>query len=257
MQFTIQLGKANNKLSETWCRAYLLSYLRSSLKGGIPDRLWFEWNGNEYIKKDLPATKEVIESLLPIETILNIDVGRAEINTEILPYGWAIMGLVVGYLRDCGLEESDTMKHDTENLEERLKLWFSNDWATDLETTWYLTAKTIDDHQAAFETIFELPKIPTRDQSAKWNIGVSWLPKDHPVYQFALQMYQPLLDKWLEEPDLPLLKSSGENLVVHCPHCQRKTWATTHYRFDRYRRRLVGATTLCCGKFVEKENWNG
>ena len=261
MWFTVD----GNKLDESNCRAHMLTFLRQSMMKQLPKHILFTWAANSQ-PEVLPETITNIEELTPVHTILDVTIGEgvttATINPDILPYGWAIMGLIIGYLRDCG-EVNDTMKRDLRSL--NLEKWLSNEWSTDLETTWYYKSK-VNDHVASFDSIFPAIKNPQRKTDGSWSIVMSWLKEENPIYAFMLEEYTSRVDaKWLEEPphELFFRHSSGgafgpRTIVLYCPHCDKKTWATEKREYKRYMEWVTfGATTFCCGVFLKKKDWTG
>lgn len=96
---------------------------------------------------------ELVSNIIPgiSEPVLEVKTSRGDtfidqqlettfqLCPEIPQYGWAINGLMMGYLRGmCWAGRDDeTHQFDIENQDQRLKLWWKNAWATDPRVTWY------------------------------------------------------------------------------------------------------------------------
>jgi len=118
-----------------------------------------------------PEANELVSDIIPgiSEPVLEVKTTRGDTSIghqlettfwlcpEILQYGWAINGLIVGYLRGmCWPERSDeTHQFDIEDQDQRLKLWWKNAWATDPRVTWYFGG-SLSMEEAALGSIFNI-----------------------------------------------------------------------------------------------------
>lgn len=81
-----------------------------------------------------------------------------DIDPEFLQYGWAMNGLLVGYLRQYAWKlQTGAHRADIVDLRLRLKHWWENDWATNPSVTWYF-GERFNDQRAALGTIFSYRK---------------------------------------------------------------------------------------------------
>ena len=124
--------------------------------------------GLNKIGLDFPILLEMTRVHSP-DTVLTLD-------PRILNYGWAITALAIGYIRNPHRRHNTiTYKEDVRNLQERLELWFAQDWALDPSITWYHKWNNvkvyINDQRCCFEAIF--------------NGRVGWLPQGHPIKEFS------------------------------------------------------------------------
>jgi len=107
------------------------------------------------------------------------------IDPKFLQYGWAMNGLLIGYLRQYAWKlQTGAHKADIHDLRSRLKHWWENDWATDPRVTWYF-GQCINDQRAALDTIFSYRKGYGDTPSPTLR-----LPMDHEITKFGYRMIE-------------------------------------------------------------------
>lgn len=102
---------------------------------------------------------------------------------EVLHYGWAINGLIIGYLRGlCWPNFVDkTHRFDVLNLKERLDLWWGNHWAQNPEVTWYLD-ENVKIECSALGSVFNV------HHNYPYTYVNRWLCSSHPIYEFCAHL---------------------------------------------------------------------
>lgn len=110
-----------------------------------------------------------------------------DIDPRFLGYGWAINGLLIGYLRQhVWGYQTKAHRVDIRDLRVRLAHWWEADWATNPHTTWYFGAHYVNDQRAALASVFSL--ISRCREPEPYMLHM--LGPTHPITTFGFEMIE-------------------------------------------------------------------